>query len=262
MSKYVRPLVGTQGEGNTYPGPTAPFGMVQPGPDTNGQKFCGYDHTDPLLHGFSMTHLSGTGWWDLGDFLFMPGTGEAKFDPGKAVKPAPAISRPSRTTKRRRAAGYYKIKLRDYNTWVELTASERAGNDANHLSRERVAWILTDLKHVLHWDTVWSHARIEDNSTITGFHLLHGWAKEALPVLRRPLFPAVRSLPDHQRRQAGRVRRRPLPHADRRSKVGRSASRVAWRRRDRTPGSASTTPKKDEVILVKIAVSAVSARTP
>ena len=80
LSDYIRPLVGTQGEGNTYPGPTAPFGMVQPGPDTNGEKFCGYDHTDPLLHGFSMTHLSGTGWWDLGDFLFMPGTGEPKFD--------------------------------------------------------------------------------------------------------------------------------------------------------------------------------------
>ena len=34
LSDYIRPLVGTQGEGNTYPGPTAPFGMVQPGPDT------------------------------------------------------------------------------------------------------------------------------------------------------------------------------------------------------------------------------------
>ena len=68
LSDYIRPLVGTQGEGNTYPGPTAPFGRVQPGPDTNGEKFCGYDYTDPFIHGFSMTHLSGTGWWDLGDF--------------------------------------------------------------------------------------------------------------------------------------------------------------------------------------------------
>src|SRR5512145_2005021 len=66
LSDYIRPLVGTQGEGNTYPGPTAPFGMVQPGPDTNGEKFCGYDYTDRFLYGFSMTHLSGTGWWDLG----------------------------------------------------------------------------------------------------------------------------------------------------------------------------------------------------
>ena len=31
---YVRPMVGTQGEGNTYPGASAPFGMVQFSPDT------------------------------------------------------------------------------------------------------------------------------------------------------------------------------------------------------------------------------------
>ena len=86
LAKYVNPFIGTGGHGHTYPGPSLPFGMIQPGPDTNGQKFCGYDHTDPMLHGFSMTHLSGTGWWDLGDFLFVPGTGEPKFDPGAADK--------------------------------------------------------------------------------------------------------------------------------------------------------------------------------
>ena len=31
---YVRPFVGTQGEGNTYPGAVAPFGMLQLSPDT------------------------------------------------------------------------------------------------------------------------------------------------------------------------------------------------------------------------------------
>jgi len=35
LSDYIRPFVGTQGEGNTYPGPSAPFGMVQLGPDTD-----------------------------------------------------------------------------------------------------------------------------------------------------------------------------------------------------------------------------------
>src|SRR3954469_11053574 len=29
LSDYIRPFVGTQGEGNTYPGPSEPFGMVQ-----------------------------------------------------------------------------------------------------------------------------------------------------------------------------------------------------------------------------------------
>jgi putative alpha-1,2-mannosidase len=35
LSDYVRPFVGTKGEGNTYPGPSAPFGMIQLSPDTD-----------------------------------------------------------------------------------------------------------------------------------------------------------------------------------------------------------------------------------
>ena len=36
LSDYIRPLVGTaDGEGNTFPGPSAPFGMVQISPDTD-----------------------------------------------------------------------------------------------------------------------------------------------------------------------------------------------------------------------------------
>src|SRR5690348_8878268 len=33
LSDYVCPFVGAQGEGNTFPGPSAPFGMVQISPD-------------------------------------------------------------------------------------------------------------------------------------------------------------------------------------------------------------------------------------
>ncbi len=259
LSDYIRPLVGTQGEGNTYPGPTAPFGMVQPGPDTNGEKFCGYDHTDPMLHGFSMTHLSGTGWWDLGDFLFVPGTGEPKFDPGKADKPRSgyqsAISHDEETA----SAGYYKIKLRDYNTWVELTASERAAMMRITFPESKKAWVLTDLKHVLHWDTVWSHARIEDNSTITGFHLLHGWAKERYLYFAarysRP-FDQCRIISDGKAVVYGGNRFRT------RSEIEGGA--VRFQSRLEAAGAnlrvlAEYNTKKDEVILVKIAVSAVSA---
>jgi putative alpha-1,2-mannosidase len=35
LSDYIRPFVGTQGEGDTYPGPSAPFGMIQLSPDTD-----------------------------------------------------------------------------------------------------------------------------------------------------------------------------------------------------------------------------------
>src|SRR5713101_1959867 len=61
---YVCPFVGTQGEGNTYPGPSAPFGMVQLSPDTEKELWetaSGYEYSDPTILGFSLTHLTGTG---------------------------------------------------------------------------------------------------------------------------------------------------------------------------------------------------------
>ncbi len=75
LSEYIRPFVGTQGEGNTYPGPSAPFGMIQLSPDTDRDLWetaSGYEYSDSSIMGFSLTHLSGTGIPDLGDFLFMP----------------------------------------------------------------------------------------------------------------------------------------------------------------------------------------------
>src|SRR6478752_4960372 len=72
LSDYIRPFVGTQGEGNTYPGPAAPFGMVQLSPDTDRDLWdtaSGYEYSDKSIMGFSLTHLSGTGIPDLGDFL-------------------------------------------------------------------------------------------------------------------------------------------------------------------------------------------------
>ena len=75
---FVRPMVGTQGEGNTYPGASAPFGMVQFSPDTEKELWetaSGYEYSDSTIMGFSLTHLNGTGIPDLGDFLFMPQVG-------------------------------------------------------------------------------------------------------------------------------------------------------------------------------------------
>jgi putative alpha-1,2-mannosidase len=31
--QYVNPFIGTGGHGHTYPGPSFPFGMIQPGPE-------------------------------------------------------------------------------------------------------------------------------------------------------------------------------------------------------------------------------------
>ena len=79
LTKYINPLIGTKGEGNTYPAAQVPFGMVQIGPDTETDYWgtaSGYEYSDSVILGFSMTHLNGTGIPDLGDILFMPTIGK------------------------------------------------------------------------------------------------------------------------------------------------------------------------------------------
>ena len=59
----IDPLLGTDGGGNTFPGPSLPFGMIKPGPDMgNNTGNAGWlPHAD--INGFSQTHVSGTGGW-------------------------------------------------------------------------------------------------------------------------------------------------------------------------------------------------------
>ena len=69
---FVDPFIGTEYSGDVFLGPTRPFGLMQPGPDTNhgsGRYAAGYKHLDETVYGFSQTHLSGMGCGDLGDVL-------------------------------------------------------------------------------------------------------------------------------------------------------------------------------------------------
>jgi predicted alpha-1,2-mannosidase len=67
----------TTGGGNTYPGATAPFGMVQWSPDTmpNRSAGGGYSFGDTSLTGYSLTHISGPGCGAGGDVPILPITG-------------------------------------------------------------------------------------------------------------------------------------------------------------------------------------------
>src|SRR4051812_45609819 len=78
----VHPFVGTQNFGNTFPGASAPFGMVQVSPDTGGQG--GYDYAQSSIYGFSQTHLSGVGCGVAGELPMLPTTGAVtSADPGQ-----------------------------------------------------------------------------------------------------------------------------------------------------------------------------------
>jgi predicted alpha-1,2-mannosidase len=182
-SAYVRPLVGTKGEGNTFPGPSVPFGMVQLSPDTddrNWQTASGYEYTDPSIMGFTLTHLTGTGIPDLGDFLFIPELGDVHIRPGPPDKPETGYRQRFSHADESASAGYYGVKLAN-GVKVELAAAEHAGLMRFTFPQAEQASILTDLGHLLGTEktkVVWSHVRIEGPQLITGFHLTSAWARE------------------------------------------------------------------------------------
>ncbi len=193
LVNYIHPIIGTQGEGNVYPGPVAPHGMVQLGPDTDMRSWetaSGYEYNDSVIIGFSMQHLSGTGIPDLGDFLFMPSVGKMKFVPGTVKKkssdgsvyyiqnPDSGYCTPFSHKDEVVKAGYYSVRLPEHNVLVELAATERAGILRFTFPKTDSANIMMDLAHVLQWKVIWSRVRRESKTLITGFHLVNGWAKE------------------------------------------------------------------------------------
>lgn len=252
LSDYIRPFVGTQGEGNTYPGPSAPFGMVQFSPDTDKELWdtaSGYEYSDTSILGFSCTHLSGTGIPDLGDFLFMPVVGTPKFVPGTKEDPDSGYRARYSHADEAASAGYYRVKLQNSGVTVELTAADRAGMMRFTFPASDQAAILTDLSHVLSggkWKVVWSHVRVEDPSTVTGFHLVNGWAKE-----RYLYFAARYSRPfeDYQIISSGK----PVLYNTYRF---RSRSEAAGTNLQFLAGYHT---RNGEAITVKIGISAVSA---
>src|SRR4051812_45031187 len=115
----VNPFVGTENFGNTFPGASAPFGMVQVSPDTGGQG--GYDYRQSTIYGFSQTHLSGVGCGVAGELPVMPTTG-----PVTSVDPNAYKSAYSHDDEEA-SPGYYRVGLSTYGVSAELTATARTG---------------------------------------------------------------------------------------------------------------------------------------
>lgn len=115
----VNPFVGTQNFGNTFPGASAPFGMVQVSPDTGGQG--GYDYQQNSIYGFSQTHLSGVGCGVMGELPVMPTTGAVDSVDKNAYK-----SEYSHDDEKAEP-GYYRVGLKKYGVDAELTATPRTG---------------------------------------------------------------------------------------------------------------------------------------
>ena len=186
LVKYVNPFIGTGGHGHTYPGVSAPFGMVQLSPDTRleGWDGCGgYHFSDSIIYGFSHTHLSGTGISDYADVLLMPTTGKIQLTNGvneAKINNAPIndLGYASKFSHKNEIAqaGYYQVLLDDYNINVELTSSIRTGMHRYTYPKNEDANVILDLKHR---DKLLDYKiNIIDSQTITGFRHSTEWARD------------------------------------------------------------------------------------
>lgn len=194
LVQYVRPIIGTQRMGHTYPGATVPFGMVQLSPETdtagyelNGKynpdvyKYCaGYQYDDKTIVGFSHTHFSGTGHSDLGDFLIMPIVGDVKLNPGTADKPGSGYRSGFSHANEVSEANYYKVKLDANNIIAELTTSTRVGFHQYTFPKSDNAHIVLDLMAGIYNypdKNVWTYLRMVNDSTVAGYRQTNGWAR-------------------------------------------------------------------------------------
>ena len=179
LTNYVNPFIGTDGPGNTYPGATVPFGMVQLSPDIGipgWDRIAGYYYQDSIISGFSHMHLTGTGAGDLYDILVMPTNSKfSKRIEENSFKPFSSFSHDKETA----SPGYYSVDLLDYEIKAELTATERTGIHQYTFPKDDKTEIHIDLGYALNWDSpTETYFNVVDNTTIEGYRKSTGWAKD------------------------------------------------------------------------------------
>jgi len=179
LTAFVNPFIGTDGPGNTYPGATVPFGMVQLSPDIGipgWDRIAGYYYQDSIISGFSHTHLTGTGAGDLYDILVMPTN--SRFNSrikANNFKPFSSFSH----EKEEASPGYYKVDLLDFGIKAELTTTSRTGIHKYTFPKDSLSQINIDLGYALNWDSPTdTYIQVIDSTTIQGYRKSTGWAKD------------------------------------------------------------------------------------
>jgi predicted alpha-1,2-mannosidase len=114
--KNVDPLIGSEGDGNVFIGPSCPFGMVKPGPDCLKSSNSGYSpDMNKTIYGFSQVHVSGTGGGPkYGNICVMPFSGDFG-----------SIRQESLRNNEKAELGYYSVLLKKWNIKTEITTSAK-----------------------------------------------------------------------------------------------------------------------------------------
>ena len=113
--KYVDPKIGSEGLGRVFIGPSAPFGMVKPGPDCTCKPNSGWLPMPEVVTGFAQVHVSGTGGGPkYGNILVQPYAGEPDMESHEAKRESEQIE-----------LGYYHTRFQENSIQTELTTSDR-----------------------------------------------------------------------------------------------------------------------------------------
>ena len=197
-AKFVNTFIGTDGTGHTFPGPSMPFGMVQPGPDNSIEGWnhtSGYQYKDTLLLGFSQMRFSGTGIGEMGNILLLP------FNQNK-IKYKNSYHKESEKS----SIGYFTLTKKD-GIKVELTCSERVAFHKYTYPNKQVQ-LLLDFQHGIQFlnDSLVleNDIKIENNTTISGYCKTKGWVtkKYFFTIHFDTPFSAIQELPKGKKQNA------------------------------------------------------------
>jgi predicted alpha-1,2-mannosidase len=197
-TKFVNTFIGTDGTGHTFPGPSMPFGMVQPGPDNSIEGWnhtSGYQYKDTLLLGFSQTRFSGTGIGEMGNILLLP------FNEKKAT-----LKNSYFKNSEKASVGYYSLTKKDAIK-VELTCSERVAFHKYTYPNQQ-AKLLLDFQHGIQFlnDSLVleNDIKIENNTTISGYCKTKGWVtkKYFFTINFETPFSKIQEIPKGKKQNA------------------------------------------------------------
>lgn len=115
LYQYIDPMIGSEGLGRVFIGPSYPFGMIKPSPDCTSSPNSGWLPDPAPITGFGQVHVSGTGGGPkYGNILIMPFSGELD-----------KIDQSSLRENEKAALGYYGVTLKKDQIKAEVTAAEK-----------------------------------------------------------------------------------------------------------------------------------------
>ncbi len=173
FTRYVNPNIGTvHSRWFFYTPASVPFGMAKLAPSTNGSygnkdgwQAVGYEDGHTSIEGFACFHE-----FQIGGVMLMPVVGEVRTQPGRLENPEEGYRSCFDKDTETATPGYYSVTLKDYNTKVELTATERVGLQRYTFPENDSSYIIFDIGNQLGESGAVKDAyiRLIDHQTIEG----------------------------------------------------------------------------------------------